>query len=102
MSDNDMYTSIKVSNETALEIGSTLGVVTEEMVQLALHTILRDRKSYNTTLNYAVNYVRHATGCTGEELRVQCLYVLNNIPSWRNPQAKDVRKVLKGFCGIKR
>lgn len=36
-----------------------------------------------------------ALGMVGEELRVQCLYVLSNITHWRGPKAKDVRATLK-------
>ena len=64
----------------------------------AIQTILSDKKSYHTSLNYAVNYCRAAQGMSGEELRVQCLYILNNIVSWRHPQAKDVRQALKTYC----
>lgn len=67
----------------------------------AIRVILSDTKSYATSLNYAVSYCRAAIGMDGEELRVQLLYVLNNITHWRHPQAKEVRAVLKKAAGIK-
>ncbi len=54
----------------------------------AISVILSDTKSYGTSLNYAVNYCRMAMGMEGDELRVQILYILNNISRWRHPQAK--------------
>ena len=69
----------------------------EEQVKNAIRKILEDEKSYKTSLNWAVNYCRHALSQLGEELRVQCLYILNNITRWRHPNAKDVRATLKAF-----
>jgi hypothetical protein len=63
--------------------------------QEAIDVILSDKKSYHTSLNYAVNYCRAAKGMFGKELEVQILYILNNIQYWRHPQAKEVRTVLK-------
>ena len=48
-------------------------------------------------LNYAVNYARAGLAMTGHELKVQCLYVLNNIAHWRGETAKEVRNILKEF-----
>ena len=70
---------------------------TEEEVLSALRIILTDKKSYATSLNYAVNYVVQGLKLKGEALRVQCIYVLNNIQKWRHSEAKEVRKVLKEF-----
>ena len=61
----------------------------------AIKTILSDKKSFLTTLNYAVDYCNSALNMSGHELDVQCLYILNNIVYWRHPQAKDVRKALR-------
>jgi hypothetical protein len=72
----------------------------EHEVTDAIRKILNDEASYSKSLNYAVNYCRAALDMGCEELRVQCLYILNNIAHWRNPDAKEVRLVLKRFCGI--
>jgi hypothetical protein len=64
--------------------------------QEAISVILSDKEHYRTTLNYAVNYCRAARFLQGDELRVQCLYILNNIVHWRHPQAKQVRAALRG------
>ena len=64
----------------------------------AIKIILSDKKKYNTTLNYAVDYCRAAL-CMDEdsqEFDTQVLYILNNIQYWRHPKAKEVRQVLKG------
>ncbi len=69
----------------------------EKTVKDAIRVILRDTDHYPTSLNWAVNYCRAAIEMTGEELRVQCLDVLNNIQKWRHEQARDVRNILKAF-----
>lgn len=74
---------------------------TEADVQEAVNVILSDTKSYQTALNYAVNYAKFALSMSGEELRVQCLYILSNISHWRHPKAKEVRRILKSFTGSK-
>ena len=70
---------------------------TEKEVQAAIQIILEDRKSYTSSLNYAYNYCRAAELMQGEELRVQCLYILNNISHWRGEGSKEVRETLKAF-----
>jgi len=72
-------------------------MATESEVKEAIKVILSDEKAYKTSLNYAVNYCKAALVMTGHELAIQCLYILNNIQHWRNPNAKDVRIVLKAF-----
>jgi hypothetical protein len=64
-----------------------------------LHIILSDEKAYKTSLNYfAVNYIMYALEITNyHEMKVQLLYVLNNITHWRHPAAKEVRLTLKQF-----
>jgi len=69
----------------------------------AIEVILSDKKSYPTSLNYAVGYCRAALilPLDSHDLKVQCLYILNNIQKWRHPQAKEVRTVLKKTGGVK-
>ena len=74
--------------------------ITQEQVKDAIRTILSDRDSYSKSLNYAVNYCRAALGMSGEDLRVQCLYIVSNITRWRHPQAREVRLILKSYCNI--
>ena len=71
--------------------------VTEVMVHNAVGIILADRKAYDKSLNYAINYCRESQSQSGETLRVQCLYILNNISHWRHPLAKSVREVLRTY-----
>jgi len=63
-------------------------------------------------LNYAVNYAKYALQIadqTGEEFRVQCLYVASNLSSWRatksssvtKEQIKEARKAIKDAAGMK-
>ena len=65
-------------------------------VQEAMAKIVENRNE--KSLNYAVNYARYGMDLPdGEELRVQCLYVLNNISRWRGEVAKEVRETLKAY-----
>lgn len=64
-------------------------------LESALNVILSDKKSYNTSLNYAIGYTRTAFALTGHALKVQLLYILNNISHWRHPEAKAVRETLR-------
>lgn len=70
---------------------------TETEVQAALDIILTDKPAYTKSLNYAIEYVKYGKQCTGYDLQVQCLYILNNISHWRHPEAKRVRQILKDF-----
>mgnify|MGYP001175612356 FL=1 len=71
---------------------------TEYDVKSCLNIILTDKKSYSTSLNYAINYIKEGLNMSGHDLAVQCLYILNNITHWRNPAAKPIRIVLKSFA----
>jgi len=71
---------------------------TSTEVKDALRIILTDRDSYSKSLNYAVNYCREALRMDDADLRMQCLYILNNISRWRHPQARKVRTILKAYC----
>ena len=66
-----------------------------EQVHQALEKILENKDQ--KALMWAVNYARAGLSMTGDDLRVQCLYVLGNIEHWRGPVAKEVRGVLKEF-----
>jgi hypothetical protein len=72
----------------------------EKQVHEAIKVILSDKKSYPTSLNYAVNYCLLSREMHGEALRVQCLYILNNITHWRHSEAKAVRQTLKNFTKL--
>lgn len=82
--------------------------VTEAEVYEAIGVILSDKQAYSKSLNWAVNYMDivkrlqdlciAAMSMEGEDLRVQCLYILGNITSWRHPEAPGVRKTLKAFA----
>lgn len=73
----------------------------EQDVKNAILEILADRKAYNTSLNYAIGYCEAGLDMIQEALRVQCLYILNNITGWRHPKAKVVRMTLKAYAGVK-
>lgn len=70
---------------------------TEKQVHEAIQIILSDKKSYPTSLNYAVNYCLLSREMHGGALKTQVLYILNNISHWRHPEAKTVRQILKNF-----
>lgn len=68
---------------------------TESDVYVALMDIV-DHKE-DKALNYAICYAQSGLHMKGHELKVQCMYVLNNITHWRREGHKEVRKVLKDF-----
>jgi hypothetical protein len=48
------------------------------------------------SLNYAIGYAKHGLGVTDpHEMKVQALYILNNMTHWRGDIAKRVREALK-------
>ena len=69
---------------------------TEQDVHKAIKTIAQECKN-----PYALTYVKAAImlDMTGEELRVQCLYILSNLTHWRGETARQVKEVLMGFTG---
>lgn len=71
---------------------------TAEGVKFAINTILQDKAKHTTSLNYAVNYCKAALNMEGNELAVQCLYILNNITGWRHPKAAATRAVLRDYA----
>ena len=48
-------------------------------------------------LPYAKGYSRKALSMTGEALRIQVIYVLNNLQYWRGKEARAAKKILKSF-----
>jgi hypothetical protein len=71
---------------------------TLEQVKEAILIILDDTASYTTSLNWAVNYCKHAMTVEDDyEMDMQARYVLNNLSSWRHPKAAEVRAVLKAY-----
>ena len=57
----------------------------EAEVKRALQGILVNRDA--RAVNWAVAYARAGLDLEGEDLRVQCLYILNNITRWRGDTA---------------
>lgn len=68
---------------------------TEAEIKQALQMIIDNREA--KALNYAVNYAIAGLQMTGRELKVQVLYVLNNMTHWRGREAKQCRQILKAF-----
>jgi hypothetical protein len=71
-------------------------IVSEGEVYNAFRAIINS--SYEKSLNWAVDYARAGLNMKDEELKVQCLYVLNNITHWRGTVAKESRDLLKKFA----
>jgi len=67
----------------------------ESRVKNSLRLIIANKEQ--KSLNYAVNYARAGLSMAGHELKVQCLYVLNNMSRWRGDVAKEVRQTLKDY-----
>lgn len=65
----------------------------------ALRAVLEEAPSDKGFNAYAQAYAKRAIldGMKGETLRVQILYILNNLGSWRGPRAKEVKQFLKSF-----
>lgn len=64
----------------------------------AFHSVCQEifHERGSPALNYAVNYAKAGVWMeNGEEIRMQCLYLLNNITHWRGPTAKRCRETLK-------
>ena len=72
---------------------------TELEVKSAIKLILEDKKSQASSTNYAIHYCERGLGMHGEELRIQCLYIINNITHWRGAKAAEVRRTLWAFSG---
>ena len=71
----------------------------EAEVKRALQGILVNRDA--RAVNYAVAYAREGLDLEGKDLRVQCLYIINNITRWRGDTATWVRRTLKAFAGVR-
>ena len=50
---------------------------------------------------YAKAYASAGLDLSGNAARVQALYILSNLSSWRSPMAKEVRAVLKTVGEVK-
>ena len=70
----------------------------EEDVKQAIKGILSDKKSYTKSLIYAIDYCRAGLYLSHEALRMQTLYILNNITHWRGTGNKEIRQLLKDFA----
>ena len=70
----------------------------------ALSRILEHRSSQ--ALTYAIAYTEYALsmierGESIEDIRIQCLYVRNNLSSWRGDVARNVKSVIDDFTSKK-
>ena len=73
-----------------------------EEVRLALGKIMKLPSSVGFT-GYAQSYANAALQMqmTDRALEVQLLYVLNNLQQWRGEEAREVKKLLKAYAGVK-
>ena len=67
----------------------------ETKVHQAFRNIIKNKQE--KALNYCVNYARAGLHMTGRELKVQCLYVLNNMTHWRGADARKARNIIKEY-----
>ncbi len=67
----------------------------ETKVYQAFRNIIKNK--HEKALNYCVNYARAGLHMTGYELKVQCLYVLNNMTHWRGKDARKARNIIKEY-----
>ena len=69
--------------------------ISETQVHECLKIIIGHKGEKN--LNLCVKYAQAGLCMEGETLRVQILYVLNNMICWRGDAAKHVRAILRRF-----
>ncbi len=69
-------------------------VVEDKQIHEALKVIVA---SQTKATDWAVNYAKAGLDMHGEDLRLQCVYILGNIVNWRGEDAKQVRTLLKDF-----
>ena len=69
----------------------------EEEVHEALRVIVHNRD--HKSLNWCVNSAKAGLELVGENLRLQCIYILGNMTHWTGADAKEVRRTLKAFIG---
>ena len=54
------------------------------------------KPQHGRLIEYAAAYAKAGLEMTDkEEIRVQCLYILNNLSGWRGEEAADAKAVLK-------
>jgi hypothetical protein len=76
--------------------------VTEKQVREVFRKIMTLPDTGYTT--YAKSYADAGLagkGMTLEELKVQCLYVLNNLQQWRGEEAREAKRLLKDYAGVR-
>jgi hypothetical protein len=85
------------------------GLSREEALKEALERSMTDyQKACLATVRecpdgYARAYAERGYIMTDpEEIRVQCLYILNNMGHWRGPTAKECREIFKKYTQEKR
>ena len=73
----------------------------DEKIKAALEAVIREAPDvgYNeygkTYANTALNNPRTGEPMKGHELKVQLLYVLNNLQYWKGDRAKEIKAILK-------
>ena len=73
--------------------------IVEAEVKEILKKILKlPDKGFNT---YAKSYARAGLDMTGYELKIQILYILNNLIYWKGEGARTAKAYLKGYATSK-
>jgi hypothetical protein len=70
-------------------------IVTDSNVHEALLVLIQHQE--DPALQWCVNYAKYGLACTGEELNVQLLYVLNNVAQWKGADARACKIVLRSY-----
>jgi len=58
-------------------------------------------QTYLKAIPLAIEEGAELAGSAQEGLRVQMLYALSNMSSWRGPVAREAKAAIKKYCGIK-
>jgi len=62
-----------------------------------LFQVILKQDSSKGYMAYAQAYAKAGLGMEGDALRVQILYILNNLQHWRGKTAREVKKALRSL-----
>lgn len=54
-----------------------------------------DNKKPGALIHYAASYASRGRNMVGAERRVQAMYILNNLTSWRGIKAQEVKAIIR-------
>lgn len=70
----------------------------EKEIHAIIKAILKDKKSYKTTLKHALKFCNKALKSNGLELKEACQYILGNAIYWDGENYQELKLKLRKFC----